>query len=282
MKQKLELYKFQKLNKNLDNLNYQEVTVSRFKVERRDFSLEESKGNIRWSTDGVYLMINGIEHKGYMYIKEPRIEKYGNFPKFHVTECTTIIQQKNINNFINRYFWHNSNIVDLEDYDTNKKFKDVVLELCSNCRTKANISNYRNTEGFYNLLNIQTPLTNRNENVELDIYGYTKDWQRISRLYRTKVNFTCENCSIVINDNFDKRFLEVHHKNGNKLNNSDNNIECLCVLCHANTNKRHEENYSKKNNQLKVKSFVDIYKTKLLEKGNPYIKNYLITSSGFL
>ena len=270
-----ELYKFEKLSNKLDNLGYLDVTVSRFKVVKKDLTAEDNKGNIRWALDGVYLMIDGVEHKGYMYIKEPLIEKYDHFPKFHVTECTTIIQQKNINNFNGRYFWHNSNIVDLVDFDTGKKFNNVVLDLCSNCRTKANISNYRNTEGFYNLLDIQTPLTNRNENAELDIYGYTKDWQRISKLYRTKVNFTCENCKIIIINNYDKRFLEVHHKNGDKLNNSDINIECLCVLCHSKKDKKHEENFSKKNSQLKIKSFITLYKMELIKINNPFIEDYL-------
>lgn len=271
------LYKFEKLSEKLDELNYPNITESRFKVERRDLTVEENKGNIRWSDDGVYLMIDGVEHKGYMYIKEPRISTYGNFPKFHVTECTTIYQQKSVNNFNNRYFWHNSNIVDLEDFDTNEIYRDQVLDLCMNCKRKADIQNYKDTEGFFDLLDIQTPLTNINDDAQLDIYGYTKDWQKISKLYRLKIDFTCEKCNIKINDNYDKRFLEVHHKNGVKTNNSNDNIECLCTLCHANVNSRHRENFSKKNNKLKISSFVKKYKIELLKHRNPYIDNYLLS-----
>lgn len=272
----MKLYKFDKLNIILDSLKYPVVTESRFKVEISDLTIEVQKGNIRWSNDGVYRNINGIEHKGYMYIKEYGISEFNNsFPRFHIVKCQTILSFINRGNFDHKYFWSNSNIVDVLDRETKKLYKNVVLPLCRYCAEESGIFNISNTQGFYDLLDIQTPTTNRTKDVVLDLDGYTSDWRNISKLYRTKVNFTCENCHIAINDNYDKRFLEVHHKNGDKLNNSDENIECLCVLCHSKKDKRHEENFSKGNNQLKIKYFVDIYKDQLIEVGNPFIQNYL-------
>jgi hypothetical protein len=271
----MELYKFKNLQKKLNEDGYQEVLESRFEIVKKDFTQEEAKGNITFKNDGIYLKINGDDQKGYMYIKTADIDQYG-FPKFHTSNCQVITTQKNQNRFQNHYFWSNSNKVDIKQRGSTVIHKDVNLQLCGYCRNAANINNYSDTNGFFNLLDIQTPTTNRNRDVELDIYGYTKDWQFISKLYRTKMNFTCENCSIKINDNYDKRFLEVHHKNGDKLNNSDSNIECLCVLCHSNEDKKHQENFSKKNNQIKIKSFVERYKNDLLECNNSYLIDYLI------
>ena len=64
------LYDFKKLSLKLDFLNFPEVRESRFEIVRKDLSEEENRGNVTFKEDGIYLMINGIEHKGYMYIKK--------------------------------------------------------------------------------------------------------------------------------------------------------------------------------------------------------------------
>ena len=47
-------------------------------------------------------------------------------------------------------------------------------------------------------------------------------------LRRFKIPFECSKCGIS-----DKRVLIVHHKDGNRKNNSINNLERLCCNCHA-------------------------------------------------
>lgn len=269
----MKLYNFKKLSQKLDFLKYQEVNESRFEVVRKDFSEEEKRGNITFKDDGIYLMINGIEHKGYMYIKKADVIQYGQ-PKFHITNCSVIQDQKNRGYFNGHYFWHNSNTVTIEDRNTHQLFKDINLNLCSKCREQANIDDYRNTEGFFNLLDIQDK--EPQENVETDIFGYTKDWQQISKKFRIENDFTCYKCKLKIENKFDQRFIQVHHINGNKSINKRDNLQCLCTLCHANIDNHHINNFSKKRSKAEIESFISKYKTELIKLKNPYIMLHLI------
>lgn len=268
----MKLYKFEKLSQKLDLLNFPEVKESRFEVVRKDFSEEESKGNITFKDDGIYLMMNGIEHKGYMYIKIADVDQFGH-PKFHISNCQTIIQQQEQNRFHGHYYWSNSNIVDIQQRRSSKIHKDTTLELCYNCRITANISDYNNTQGFFELLDIQDKEPQNKE--ELDIRGYVKKWQQISKKFRIENKFTCDNCKIKIENKFDQRFIQVHHRNGNKLINNRENLQCLCVLCHANIDERHTENFQNRRSVFEINTFIEKYKDELISLNNQFINNYI-------
>lgn len=271
----MELYNFIKLSQKLDFLNFPEVNESRFEIVRKDFSEEESRGNITFKNDGVYLKINGVEHKGYMYIKVADVDQYG-FPKFHISNCQTITQQQSQNRFHGHYYWSNSNIVAVQQRGTSKIHEDVNLALCAYCRNAAGIIDYKNTQGFFDLLDIQDngPVNN----AELDMFGYVKEWQQISKKFRIENEFTCDNCTIKIENKFDQRFIQVHHKNGNKLVNNRENLQCLCTLCHSNIDERHTVNFQKKRSVHEIAAFVEKYKDNLIIIRNPFIKNYLINN----
>lgn len=61
--------------------------------------------------------------------------------------------------------------------------------------------------------------------------GYSRDWNRISRDIRESCSFTCQGCGVKLKRS--SRLLDVHHKDGDKRNNRDDNLICLCKLCHA-------------------------------------------------
>lgn len=267
----MKLYDFKKLSQKLDFLNFPEVKESRFEIVRKDFSEEEKKGNITFKEDGIYLKINGVEHKGYMYIKVADVEQY-DFPKFHISNCQTIIQQQKQKMFHGHYYWSNSNIVDVQQRGTSKIHTDVILNLCGNCRNAAKITDYKTTQGFFDLLDLQdiSPINN----AELDMFGYVKEWQQISKKFRIENEFTCDNCKIKIENKFDQRFIHVHHRNGNKLNNRRENLQCLCTLCHSNINEKHTVNFQKKRSIHEIEAFVQKYKKELINIGNLYINKY--------
>jgi len=267
----MKLYDFSKLSKKLDILNFPEVKESRFVIIRKDFSEEEKKGNITFKEDGIYLKINDVEHKGYMYIKVADVDQY-DFPKFHISNCQTINQQQKQNMFHGHYYWSNSNIVDVQQRGTSIIHNDVVLKLCGNCKNAARITDYQNTQGFFDLLDIQdnSPIND----TELDMFGYVKEWQQISKKFRIENEFTCDNCTIKIENKFDQRFIQVHHRNGDKLNNKRENLQCLCSLCHSNIDERHKGNFEKNRSKREIASFVELYRVTLKNIGNPYIKNY--------
>lgn len=61
--------------------------------------------------------------------------------------------------------------------------------------------------------------------------GYSRDWNRISRDIRESCSFTCQGCGVRLKRS--SHLLDVHHKDGDKRNNRDDNLICLCKLCHA-------------------------------------------------
>jgi hypothetical protein len=263
------LYTFSNLAQRLSQLGYPEPTESGFHVIRRDLSQEEHAGNIEFRDGAIFLTIEEQEYKGYMYLKYPDVERFG-FPKFHITNCQTVLGQRNRGQFDGRYFWHNSNTVTIEDRANGNVHENINLSLCSYCLNQSSITEYSDTQGFFSLLD-QQEQEDINEEIEVDIFGYTLNWQQISREYRKEKEYTCENCKIKVDEPSDRRFIHVHHKSGNKLNNRRNNLECLCVLCHANKDSRHEQNFERRRIQAEISAFINKYRGQLEELGNEYL-----------
>ncbi len=63
--------------------------------------------------------------------------------------------------------------------------------------------------------------------------GYSGNWSEISETVRRSRNYTCEECGIKLDNRGVRQCLDVHHKNADKRNNRDDNLICLCKLCHA-------------------------------------------------
>lgn len=60
---------------------------------------------------------------------------------------------------------------------------------------------------------------------------YTKDFEAIAQALKEKWNWRCERC----NHRHDPRngyALTVHHLDGDKSNNAEWNLACLCQRCH--------------------------------------------------
>lgn len=265
------LYTFSNLAQRLSQLGYPEPTVSGFRVIRRDLTQEEQAGNIDFREDGIYLTIDGQEYKGYMYLKYPDVARFG-FPKFHITNCQIVLGQRNRGQFDGRYFWHNSNTVTIEDRANGEVHESIILDLCGYCRNQSSITDYSDTQGFFSLLD-QQEQEDINQEVEVDIFGYTLEWQQISREFRKEKEYTCESCGIKVDEPSDRRFIHVHHKNGNKLNNRRNNLECVCVLCHSNKDATHEQNFERRRMQADIRTFTEKYREQLENLGNEYLDN---------
>ena len=70
--------------------------------------------------------------------------------------------------------------------------------------------------------------------LEDDVNGYGRNWKIISRAIRDEREWTCERCHIPLGEKKERRFLlHVHHKDRNKKNNNESNLEALCVVCHS-------------------------------------------------
>ena len=97
--------------------------------------------------------------------------------------------------------------------------------------------------------------------VEVDVNGYTKDWQMISSSFREKHSYTCDKCGIQVSP-LDSAFMNVHHKNGDKTDNRPNNLQCLCIKCHSEVDTTHIHNFSTQSKRLLIKLFLEKYHTK--------------------
>jgi hypothetical protein len=61
---------------------------------------------------------------------------------------------------------------------------------------------------------------------------YPEDFPEISRRVRERAGWRCEECRRVIGAHR-AQYLHVHHKNGNRRDNSPGNLKALCIVCHA-------------------------------------------------
>ena len=225
---------------------------------------------------------NGNKHKGFLYIEggysQRTIERIGRrLPRFHILNCSTIQEQRGRRNFDGHYVFSNE-IIKMEEIDGTIQ----ELSICGNCQSL----NAGVTRGMKTSEYIEKFIQNDDsegvffdselpKNVSTDFWGYTQDWDETSKNYRIKKKFTCEDCGINLNQNLvNGYYLETHHLDGNPKNNDDDNLKCLCILCHANSDSFHQANYSKGSNRQKLIDFIKLFEDELSRIGNKYLSKY--------
>ena len=241
---------FKKIKRALENLGYTIPPGNPGKIDGWDLvnlNKDEVKFEIDNSGDFYLAFKNGKKQKVFLYKKEYHISGYENSkPRYHVKKCRTFQDYSP-----SLYRVANTGSVIVWDMDTGKNVEVSELPLCKNCLEllKAENSNYtppQTSKEFEQVL--------KNENT--DLKGYLPKWSKISKEYREKQNYTCEICGF----HADKQFIQVHHKDGDKKNNEESNLQCLCIECHSNVNSRHQENFSKGINKAKLDSFIKKYR----------------------
>jgi len=235
------------------------------------------------SLDGIFFTDRkGYKHKGFLYIEsgysQRTIEKVGRrLPRFHILNCTTIQEQRQRKNFNGHYVFSTEVITMKEIDDTTQE-----LSLCGNCH-KLNSKTTRGmkTSEFRDQFILDDSVEGEFVDSELpkdvstDFWGYTPEWYETSRNYRMKRKFTCEDCGINLNQNLvNGYYLETHHIDGNPKNNDEDNFKCLCVLCHANIDKFHQENYAKGSGRRKLMDFIKLFEDELRRIGNKHLDRY--------
>jgi hypothetical protein len=227
----------------------------------------------------------GNKHKGFLYIergynRQTAIQRRWQtiVPKFHTCNCVTIQEQKAKKNFDGHYIFSTEVIkmIDLDDVEKE-------LSICMNCvrssdalRAGMTTSEYREEVILDEDANPNFRPSEMPKAIPTNFWGYTSDWDEASKNYRMKMKFTCEDCGLVLNQSFAfGYFLETHHLNGNKKDNSDSNLRCLCVLCHANVDEIHRQNYSKGFSGQKLRDFIRQFEDKLRVVGNRYLDSYI-------
>lgn len=219
-----------------------------------------NRGEIEFTDEGIYVIGPGEDKQQvYLYKRDYHLEHFGK-PRFHVCKCRTIEEFIANGRFREHYVRANSDPVPVRNIDNAYKEEMVdQLPLCQNCSNRIRQYGYVNSSQFVDLLRQARGCEEEPEVQEVDIFGYTKDWDNISRNYREFHEYACEECGLVIDDLFDRQYIHVHHMDGNKLNNKESNLRCLCLRCHAEVDERHWKNLTTGANGVIWKDFCKKY-----------------------
>ena len=201
------IFSFPKLKERLTSMGIQIGKAGAWKTVGTVDILPEDIGKRLLFEDGgiFYIDDEGVKRRGFMYKTSFYFEWQGRIskPKFHVCKCTAI------ENF-GREAYRFANAEPIKVYSRNAK-KEVMVEhmdLCGYCRRmlmETEAKRVQDSTDFVEILKEAGDVSEPQE-VELDIFGYVKDWERISLAYRTKRDFTCERCGVQVKDGFDHQF----------------------------------------------------------------------------
>ena len=185
--------------------------------------------------------------KVLVYIRDQTLQHHGRY-KFHVANCSTIIDFQYSGRSIKYVASIRKDGVFKVNLVSNGKIiepdRQEELKVCKNCLASLNYKGYSHTSNrnaavddfsideFFQLYTHQNISTPKYTNVTSRPNEYPPDWTRISESYRQRRNWICENCGH--NLRHDKQGIEVHHINGHKAYNRDEDLRALCVRCHAN------------------------------------------------
>jgi len=214
--------------------------------------------------DGIFVPDKkGRLHQVYMYKYPYHVSGYANsMPRFHICKCGVIESFMEQGRF-GEYHYANTEEVDVKDLDThpNEILQMSGLPLCSQCAAQMSRMYERNMDSdeFVQILKEAGEVPEELD-MEQDIFGYVKDWPKISKAYRELHNYTCEKCGFTAPSKFEQTYIHVHHIDGDKLNNKQSNLQCLCIRCHANVDARHQENFSKGDKHRQLEQFCKLHK----------------------
>lgn len=235
------IFKFEGLKSLLRNMGYKVDKAEGYKpIDVADVTLEEIRsGAIEFADDGIFVTTDGIRRQVFLYKRDYHLEIYGN-PRAHIRKCDVIERFSN-GDSVPLYRRANTDSVWVHDMDDNYIDKQVTgLNICSHCIRMAQEAFPKMTVADFIELLKNAEDAEPEENVEIDIFGYTKDWEMISRTIREQHKYKCEKCGLQITDTFDQHFIHVHHKNGRKIDNRPSNLQCLCLRCHSEVDENHK------------------------------------------
>ena len=244
---------FGKLKTYLKSIGLQidEVSSDGYRpVKPGDVTLQALKnGTYTFESDGIYLNGKQGEHqKVFLYKRKYHLLQFGK-PRMHVRKCKTIEDFIKSGSFEVEY--RHANTEEVPVINTDEDNVDGLVDhlpLCKNCLDmliKEGKSRIKDSNEYVDLLKQTMGLDESlDQEVDVDIFGNTKNWQKISRAFREAHDWTCERCGLHIDNPWDYQFMHVHHRNGIKTDNRKANLECLCIRCHSQVDAVHRENFS--------------------------------------
>lgn len=218
-----------------------------------DAELDRGKDIDLAEVDSVEGLLNYHGRQVLLFIPDhgQRVEKAIDQPsqgnKFHISDCEMLEKMRQRNRF-ERYKVTNNVSGIFEIFGTSRYTNGVVegavaLNVCKYCLRKLNFKDADNVSvsarnQIVNEFSLEEFFSTYSSlfryypkgHVKDAKKGYADDWKEVSRQFRTKHNYTCSHCDVNLGAH--KGLLHVHHMNGEKSDNSDQNLKALCADCH--------------------------------------------------
>ncbi len=226
--------------------NWNPININKILVPT---GLTISPNEIKYAEDGT------LEYEGQklvVYIRDqtdPIHSPPSELRKFHVADCKTLKDMREKDKF-EKYVrtTRTDGMFDVNFIEGGKLIEACVernLYVCQNCLKRLNYKDYNSRRSleqnkikesfdlkeFFETFGPSIMIEPTHTDVTAPVNEYPLDWTLSSRCYREKVGWKCEECDINLAE--EKRFLHVHHINGLKNDSSDENLQALCIGCHA-------------------------------------------------
>lgn len=172
-------------------------------------------------------------------LKNPELGK-----RFHLTNCSTIEDMRSKGRY-KRYVATNNTsgkfqVIGSTSNTIDKADRLAKLVVCQNCLKKLNYKGYltepRRSKDILENFDIDSFFAGYSTVFEPKPFDlpshshYPSNWKDISRKYRSSKNYRCEKCRLSLKQN--QSLLHSHHKNGNKYECDESNLQALCEDCH--------------------------------------------------
>lgn len=167
--------------------------------------------------------------------------------KFHISHCKTLDTMK-ANGRFERYFAITNPtgsfpVGGISRQSGKERSGEAALYVCINCLTHLNyknsalpsqskyqVRNQFNISEFFETYSSCFKYFPKRSDQAPGSTTYTNNWKLISERIRRNVDWHCDECGVHLVDR--KDLLHVHHKDGNKANNTLSNLRPLCAACH--------------------------------------------------
>jgi 5-methylcytosine-specific restriction endonuclease McrA len=174
----------------------------------------------------------------------------GDGPRYHLMTCRTIVQMRDAGRMQRYVVASEPNGLFVVNVKSNlgTRQEHRRLRVCWNCLTELNFGGFRTGQHFNKKRVVQefTPARffaeySRSLHLYLPTHGeadarlnaYSADFPEISRAVRERTGWQCDDCKRVLADPSLQKYLHVHHRDGDRSNNTASNLRALCVGCHA-------------------------------------------------
>jgi hypothetical protein len=261
----IDFFNFEPLNRVKDEMGIPRDVYGSFTIALDEHRLTREELEKLTSGEGIDVSFNELTvlHDGTLAYKDSRVllyirdvNEYGRTtrePRYHLAHCSTLQEMQSRGRF-ERYViaaeitgTFQLNIITRQGRRSERRR----LHVCQNCLTEIGFDDFsrdddrdqrhryvaaftpdRFFEVYPRSLHVRKP-AHTEQTAPLN--DYTPDFREISASLRRQAGWRCQDCQRVFADMRLRRYVHVHHRNGIKSDNSRQNLQVLCLGCHAET-----------------------------------------------